>query len=190
MTAGKLYIASLLAGKSNMIAPYILQSSHLGGFGVMLIDSVSKDNRIVAKPNGYEIEYTLSESDKNRLQYGIDKSVEILFASGAKEVIIPSFENLRGSAENMNVFSNFSDYQKAKKLGFIAGQTTLISAHLMGSNKMGATPQNSVVNHNHQVWGLNNLYVVDGSILPTSPGANPMQTLYTLSYMAAQNIKP
>ena len=188
MTAGKLYIAALFAGRSEEIAPYVLQTDQLGGFGVMLVDSVSQDNRIIANKEGYEIDYTLSASDQKRLQIGIDTSVEILFAAGAKEVIIPSFEKIRDPQDGMNVFSSLSEYKQAKKLEFIAGQTSLISAHLMGSNKMGTQPQNSVVDPNHKVWGMDNLYVVDGSILPTSPGANPMQTLYTLSYMAAQEL--
>ncbi len=37
------------------------------------------------------------------------------------------------------------------------------------------------------VWGTEGLYVVDGSILPTSVGANPMQSIYTIAKIFADH---
>jgi choline dehydrogenase-like flavoprotein len=50
---------------------------------------------------------------------------------------------------------------------------------MMGANKIGSSPSNSVVGPNQQVWGVESLYIIDASIFPTSVGANPMQTIYT-----------
>jgi choline dehydrogenase-like flavoprotein len=44
---------------------------------------------------------------------------------------------------------------------------------------MGADPKTSVVGWDFHVWGTKSLYVVDGSVFPTSVGANPMQSIYT-----------
>jgi choline dehydrogenase-like flavoprotein len=35
------------------------------------------------------------------------------------------------------------------------------------------------------VWGTQTLYVVDGSVFPTSIGANPMQSIYTFAKIFA-----
>jgi choline dehydrogenase-like flavoprotein len=59
------------------------------------------------------------------------------------------------------------------------------SAHMQGTDKMGASPQNSVVGQDFHVWGTEDLYVVDGSIFPTSVGANPMQSIYTIAKIFA-----
>jgi choline dehydrogenase-like flavoprotein len=32
-----------------------------------------------------------------------------------------------------------------------------------------------------RVWGKSNLYVIDSSVFPTSVGANPMQSIYTMA---------
>jgi choline dehydrogenase-like flavoprotein len=42
----------------------------------------------------------------------------------------------------------------------------------------GNDPRHSVVDHYGKVHGLNNLYVVDGSILPRSSRVNPALTIY------------
>ena len=57
----------------------------------------------------------------------------------------------------------------------------------MGSNKMGGESVNSVVDYEHRVWGTDNLYIVDSSVLPASPGANPMQTLYSIAWLWVEN---
>ena len=58
-------------------------------------------------------------------------------------------------------------------------------AHLVGGARMGTTPENSVVDRNHRVWGIDNLYVVDGSVLPTQGAANPALTIMALADRAA-----
>ena len=50
---------------------------------------------------------------------------------------------------------------------------------------MGFTPDDSVVDRNHRVWGIDNLFVVDGSVLPTQGAANPALTIMALADRAA-----
>jgi choline dehydrogenase-like flavoprotein len=54
-------------------------------------------------------------------------------------------------------------------------------AHLVGGCRMGATPETSVVDADHRVWGLPNLYVCDGSVMPTQGSANPALTIMALA---------
>ena len=58
---------------------------------------------------------------------------------------------------------------------------------MMGANKIGTHPWNSVVSEQHEVWGVSNLYVVDASVFPESVGANPMQTIYTMARLFVEN---
>ena len=61
------------------------------------------------------------------------------------------------------------------------------SAHMQATDKMGSAAANSVVGYDFRVWGTQNLYVVDGSIFPTSAGANPMQSIYTIAKIFADH---
>jgi choline dehydrogenase-like flavoprotein len=59
---------------------------------------------------------------------------------------------------------------------------------MQATNKMGANERNSVVSRDFRVWGAKSLYVVDGSVFPTSIGANPMQSIYTFAKIFADRM--
>ena len=46
---------------------------------------------------------------------------------------------------------------------------------------MGFSPDDSVVDANHRVWGVDNLFIVDGSVMPTQGSANPALTIMALA---------
>jgi choline dehydrogenase-like flavoprotein len=54
-------------------------------------------------------------------------------------------------------------------------------AHLVGGARMGFSPDDSVVDRDHRVWEVENLYVVDGSVLPTQGAANPALAIMALA---------
>ena len=54
-------------------------------------------------------------------------------------------------------------------------------AHLVGGARMGFTPEESVVDSSHRVWGVDNLFLVDGSVLPTQGAANPALVIMALA---------
>jgi choline dehydrogenase-like flavoprotein len=59
-------------------------------------------------------------------------------------------------------------------------------AHLIGGARMGTSPQNSVVDAEHRVWGTHNLFIADGSVCPTQGSANPALTIMALSSRLAK----
>jgi len=54
-------------------------------------------------------------------------------------------------------------------------------AHLVGGCRMGTSPEDSVVDEDHRVWGVPNLFVCDGSVMPTQGSANPAITIMALA---------
>ncbi len=62
-------------------------------------------------------------------------------------------------------------------------------AHLVGGCRMGFTPEDSVVDSSHKAWGLENLYVVDGSVFPTQGAANPALPIMALADRCADLLK-
>jgi choline dehydrogenase-like flavoprotein len=62
-------------------------------------------------------------------------------------------------------------------------------AHLVGGCRMGFTPEDSVVDASHKVWGLDNLFVVDGSVMPTQGSANPALPIMALADRCADLLK-
>jgi choline dehydrogenase-like flavoprotein len=62
-------------------------------------------------------------------------------------------------------------------------------AHLVGGCRMGTAPDNSVVDASHRVWGLDNLFVCDGSVMPTQGAANPALAIMALADRLASLLK-
>ena len=50
---------------------------------------------------------------------------------------------------------------------------------------MGSTPADGVVDHTGQVFGYENLYVLDGASIPTPLGVNPSRTISAIAERAA-----
>ncbi len=42
---------------------------------------------------------------------------------------------------------------------------------------MGDAPENSVTDGDGRVWGFDNLWICDGSLMPTAGGVNPAMTI-------------
>jgi choline dehydrogenase-like flavoprotein len=63
-------------------------------------------------------------------------------------------------------------------------QHAIFTAHQMGGCGMGPKPESSVVRPDHRHHTVENLFVVDGSVLPTALGVNPSQTIYGLAHRA------
>ncbi len=61
-------------------------------------------------------------------------------------------------------------------------------AHLVGGCRMGENAATSVVDADHRVWGLANLFVCDGSVMPTQGSANPALTIMALASRLAERL--
>lgn len=64
----------------------------------------------------------------------------------------------------------------------------LITPHPLGGCNMGNTPKDGVVDHRGAVFGYENLYVINGAIIPEAIGRNPSRTIAALAERAASLI--
>ncbi|MGZ6641039.1 MAG: GMC family oxidoreductase [Solirubrobacteraceae bacterium] len=61
-------------------------------------------------------------------------------------------------------------------------------AHLVGGCRMGTRPEESVIDADHRAWGVPNLFVTDGSVMPTQGSANPALTIMALASRLADRL--
>jgi len=61
-------------------------------------------------------------------------------------------------------------------------------AHLIGGCRMGMDPDESVCDGDHRVWGVPNLFVADGSAMPTQGAANPALTIMAAASRLAERL--
>jgi choline dehydrogenase-like flavoprotein len=96
---------------------------------------------------------------------------EVQFAAGAKKVS-PLHEQGRYYTSWSEAKAAISAFEM--KPYYVGGG----SAHIMGGCRMGGTEQQGVIRPDGVHWQLSNLSVHDGSIFPTSIGANPQLSIY------------
>lgn len=98
--------------------------------------------------------------------------------------------------ENDIALSNFGIdriFEAAKSIGAVdTNHTGVINPppawHLMGTCRMGNSPQDSVTNKYNQTWDIPNLFVVDGSSLTTGAAVNPTPTIGALAVRCGEYI--
>jgi hypothetical protein len=197
MAADPFFVALLHSGSGSQIITTLASFNNLGGFGIMLIDTVNSDNRIIVDPktNAVEVDYTMDEDDKVKLKDALKKALEIIFAQGALEVFLPSCEPFLSQDLAYHSITSMDQIdQVISNIKFIENETIFSSAHMQGSNKMGPNPETSVVSLNFRVWDrknrreIPNLYVVDSSVFPASVGANPMQSIYSMAKLFVDQV--
>lgn len=105
---------------------------------------------------------------------------EIQFAAGAKEVL-----PLHKKAKKVK---NFNELKKQiQSLSMNPFSLKMVSAHVMGGCPMGKNPESSVVSEEGRHHQIENLWVMDGSLFPTSIGTNPMISIIAQALRMLRN---
>jgi choline dehydrogenase-like flavoprotein len=99
---------------------------------------------------------------------------EIQFAAGAREVL-PVHERARAYASWAEAKAGIAALPLEPLL------TRVVSAHVMGGCGMADAPQRGVVDARGRHFQIENLSVHDGSVFPTSLGANPQLSIFALT---------
>ena len=81
-----------------------------------------------------------------------------------------------------------ADLARLAAAPFEPGRHTVFSAHQMGGSAMGEDPSRSVVDSRGQHHEIENLWITDGSVFPTSLGVNPQLTIFAMARLFATEI--
>jgi choline dehydrogenase-like flavoprotein len=170
----KPYLATSLSHLENAsLKKYIQKSCEMAIYTVMIRPEIIKGK--VRKLLGQTFcKWNWTNASFEKTKFGLLKLAEVLFKAGAAEIILP----LRTSGDDI-ICQNISQVENSL---VTTKQKSLIgvSVHGMSGCKMGTTPQNSVVDTSCRVWGYDNLFVLDSSVLPTNVGESPQLTIMTM----------
>jgi choline dehydrogenase-like flavoprotein len=129
------------------------------------------------------------EGDRKRIDYDLDDrdfesmrgTARIYFAAGAHRVYLPTTRRTTiESAEQIDSVIN----------GLTNGKHRyrMTSYHPQGTMRMGADPARSVVAPDGRCHDLDNVYVPDASLFPSSLLVNPQVTVYAMASYISDRI--
>lgn len=126
------------------------------------------------------IRYRVGTSDTRTLARSVEASARLLLAAGAKHVHTLHTEPV--------VVSREADLAAIAQADYGPNRIGLFSAHVNGTCRMGYDSRTAAVNPEGERYGARGLYVCDGSILPTSLGVNPQETIMGLASILADRL--
>ena len=121
--------------------------------------------------DSFVLDYPLTDGFWQAARRAFLSMAELQFAAGAKKVL-PMHDGL-------SFFDSWNDAKQGINqldLGLI--KTIVASAHVMGGCAMGEDKTQAMVDSFGNSHYLENLSVMDGSVFPTSLGANPQLSIY------------
>ena len=125
--------------------------------------------------------YQIDKEDTRRLQKGLEILSGVFLAAGAKRV--------RPQLQKDVVIENWEDLRAFSATRIKPSFLELSAYHPLGTARMAKDPTWGVVNCEGRVHGWKNLFVADGSILPSSPAVNPQITIMGASSLIASKIQ-
>ncbi|MAE70806.1 MAG: GMC oxidoreductase [Gemmatimonadetes bacterium] len=137
--------------------------------------------RVIRGPAGRPlIRYDMTPEVLDLFRRGAAGLAELLLLGGAREV-------LTGVSPAIEV-RDIDQARMIAELPLRPSDFTALAFHPLGTCRMGASPKNAVVDFDHRVFGTDNLYVADGSVVPTSLGVNPQVTIMAMAHRAAERL--
>ena len=117
--------------------------------------------------------FNLWGQDLERVHRGVRMTAELLFAAGAREVLTPFADlPMLRSGDDLRLID-----QRPRR----AAGIELMTVHIMGTAAMSPDPARGATEETGRIHGLEGVVVADASVIPTSIGVNPQETIIAMS---------
>ena len=159
--------------------------SHTAAVGMTVRDRDGGEVR-VGRDGEPVVRYKLPAQQAEHLQRGFDAAAEMLETVGAQRIFSShaayiGYEPGRDGDRRRFV----ADIEAA---GWAQGRAQLTGFHLLGSCRIGDTPQSSACGPEGEAWDARDLVVCDGSAFPSASGVNPNMSIQALAHLNARRL--
>ena len=154
------------------------QYNHMVLAGLLCEDTTTGHVRTInGAPQAF---YQLAERDTAVMQRGLVLLSELLFAAGAKRVLLPFHQA-----------TELTSPDQARRMldrPIPPKGWEVVTVHMMGTARMGADRTRSVTDAYGFMHDVDRLLVADASLFPTPIRVNPMETIMALATRAAGHV--
>jgi choline dehydrogenase-like flavoprotein len=125
--------------------------------------------------------YWINKEDREQLFLGVKTLASFYLKAGAKEIYMTGNAGIPPIKSMEELEALFKKKRKIREL-------LLTAYHPLGTARLGVNKKQGVCDTDHKVFDWENLYVMDGSSVPSSLGANPQVTIMALASRAARKL--
>jgi choline dehydrogenase-like flavoprotein len=155
----------------------MLRYPHISQFGLMVSD-VSRGH-VMKRAGTVAIRYDLGKEDVATFKRGVELLCELYWAAGA-EVVYPPVAGVPELRDG--------DLGPLRRADIKAAHLTVMAFHPLGTARADARPDRGVVDGDLKLHDADNVYVSDGSAVPSSIGVNPQITIMALATRLAYRL--
>ncbi|HUK65992.1 MAG TPA: GMC family oxidoreductase [Anaeromyxobacteraceae bacterium] len=176
--------ATALGGFGALHESFMARLSHASALIALTVDGFLPDEEggtVSLRSDGrLRIDYPLRAEMWEALREGSKALARVHLAAGATAAYSLHEEPVEMRVE--------SDVDKLDRAPWQPCRLQLFTAHQMGGCAMGQDPERSCTSAEFRLHAHENVFVVDGSVLPTSLGVNPQLTIFGLAHLAAEHV--
>jgi choline dehydrogenase-like flavoprotein len=165
-------LAMGLPGLGAAHAAQMREYNHMLTAGALIEDQT--EGRVVLGPDRqpYMI-FNIGRRDVATIHRGVALSAELLFAAGARQVLLP-FADLPS-------LDSVDELRRIHERPLLAGGIELMTVHIMGTARMATDPRQGATGSSGGVHGIEGLVIADASVLPSAIGVNPQVTIVAMA---------
>jgi choline dehydrogenase-like flavoprotein len=155
--------------------------THLSCIGVVVGSQSNATIRPGFRGKGMKLDYEPAEADLKLMIKGTKLAARIHFASGALRVMPMTFRS-----------TSYTSLEQVDELDEIVRDNTdigLHTSHPQGGNAVSRDSAKGVVDERFRVHGIENVYVCDASVFPSSVTVNPQLTVMAIADYASAGIE-
>jgi choline dehydrogenase-like flavoprotein len=166
-----------LPGVGSELKQGLADYRHLASVGLFVSDSAT--GRVMGQRWWSEplVFYSLGRQDAARLQRGMALAAEVFLEAGARTVYT--------GLARLPTVAGRRDLERLRESAIRPEELTVVGFHPMGTCRMGRDPATSVVGPYGESHVVRNLFLADGSVLPSCVGVNPQITIMALATRTA-----
>lgn len=174
------FLAATIPGFGVDHARTMEKLTHIGSVVSWIDDEMPGQITVDDKGNAV-YDYSVRGIDLLKTRDALKKQAALLFASGAREIIVPDIAGTR--------IRDPSQIAVLDELDMSGGNTLWGGPHPAGALRMGKDPKVSVIGCDHEAHEVPGLYVADPSAFPRPPSVDPSLTIMAWSVIAARAIQ-
>lgn len=190
------FIATMLPWHGSLLFKIIMLKYRQSAVFLGISRDISQpSNRVEINSQGLPIvHYRMTNHDSDMVMAGVESCLRLLYSDPRVGMIMVSHASLspfvrRQNEPEVDAQKRFEAFvQVVKRDGIQPMRAQLYTAHQLSTARMAPTVETGPVNTQGELYECDNLFVADGSVVPTALGINPMVTIESFAQMISRHI--